>query len=53
MQNKPNFPHFLPENEDFTEKQSQFKPNFRPISRGAKPNKPNSIRRAGQQGLNL
>jgi hypothetical protein len=27
MQNKPNFPHFSPENEDFAEKQSQFKAN--------------------------
>jgi hypothetical protein len=27
MQNKPNFPHFSPENDDSTEKQSQFKAN--------------------------
>ena len=27
MQNKPNFIHFSPENDDFTKKQSQFKPN--------------------------
>jgi len=31
MQNKPNFPHFSPENEDFTKKQTQFKPNSNPI----------------------
>jgi hypothetical protein len=27
MQNKPNFPHFSTENDDFTKKQTQFKPN--------------------------
>jgi len=44
MQNKPNFPHFLPENDDFAKKQSQFKANSNPIKanfgpkiRGAKP----------------
>jgi hypothetical protein len=49
LQNKPNFPHFSPENEDCAKKQTQFKPNtkpikanFGPISRVAKPNKPNS-----------
>jgi hypothetical protein len=49
MQNKPNFPHFSPEIDDFFKKQTQFKansnpikPNFGPISRVAKPNKPNS-----------
>jgi len=49
-QNKPNFPHFSPENDDFTKKQSQFKPNSNPIKanfglilRVAKPNKPNLI----------
>jgi hypothetical protein len=26
LQNKPNFPHFSPENEDFAKKQTQFKP---------------------------
>ena len=26
MQNKPNFPRFSPENDDFTKKQTQFKP---------------------------
>jgi len=31
MQNKPNFPHFSSENEDCTEKQTQFKPNSNPI----------------------
>jgi hypothetical protein len=36
LQNKPNFPHFSPENEDFAKKQSQFKPNFGPISRVSK-----------------
>ena len=25
MQNKPNFPHFSPENEDYAKKQTQFK----------------------------
>jgi hypothetical protein len=27
MQNKPNFPHFSLKNDDFTKKQTQFKPN--------------------------
>jgi len=27
MQNKPNFPYFSPENEDYAKKQTQFKPN--------------------------
>ena len=31
MQNKPNFPHFSPENEDCAIKQTQFKPNTKPI----------------------
>jgi len=31
MQNKPNFPHFSLENEDFAKKQTQFKPNSNPI----------------------
>jgi hypothetical protein len=31
MQNKPNFPHFSPENDDFAKKQTQFKPNSNPI----------------------
>jgi hypothetical protein len=31
MQNKPNFPHFSPKNDDFTEKQTQFKANSNPI----------------------
>jgi hypothetical protein len=31
MQNKPNFPPFRPKNEDFTQKQSQFKANSNPI----------------------
>jgi len=49
MQNKPNFPLFSPENEDFTKKQTQFKPNSNPIkanfgpkTRVANQNKPNS-----------
>ncbi|MHC4242261.1 MAG: hypothetical protein ACYSU4_07660, partial [Planctomycetota bacterium] len=29
MQNKPNFPHFSPENGDFVKKQTQNKPNFK------------------------
>ena len=44
MQNKSNYLRFLPENEDYAEKQSQFKPNSNPIkanfgliSRVAKP----------------
>ena len=40
MQNKPNFPHFSTKNKDYAKKQTQFKPNFGPISRVAKPNKP-------------
>jgi uncharacterized protein YgiM (DUF1202 family) len=46
MQNKPNFPHFSSENDDFAKKQTQYKPNsnpiktnFGPISSVAKPNK--------------
>ena len=31
MQNKPNFPHFSLKNDDFTEKQTQFKANSKPI----------------------
>jgi 5'-methylthioadenosine phosphorylase len=31
LQNKPNFPHFSLKNEDFTKKQTQFKPNSNPI----------------------
>jgi len=31
MQNKPNFPRFCAKNEDFAQKQSQFKPNSNPI----------------------
>jgi hypothetical protein len=31
LQNKPNFRPFRPENEDFTEKQTQYKPNSKPI----------------------
>jgi len=49
LQNKPNFPHFSPENEDFTKKQTQYKANSNPIKanfgpkiRVAKPNKANS-----------
>ena len=44
MPNKPNFPNFSPENADYAEKQTQFKPNTNPIkansgliSRVAKP----------------
>ena len=37
MQNKPNFPHFSPENDDFTKKQTQFKPNTKPIQTQSKP----------------
>jgi hypothetical protein len=29
--NKPNFPRFTPENDDFTKKQTQYKPNSNPI----------------------
>jgi hypothetical protein len=43
-ENKPNFPHFSPENEDFAKKQTQFKPkqsqnkpNFGPKSPVANP----------------
>jgi len=32
MQNKPNFPRFSAENDDFTKRQTQFKPNSNPIS---------------------
>jgi len=49
MQNKPNFLCFSTENDDFTQKQSQFKANSNPIKanfspkiRVANPNKPNS-----------
>ena len=49
MQNKPNFPCFSTKNDDFTKKQTQYKPNTNPIKanfgqkiRGAKPNKANS-----------
>jgi hypothetical protein len=31
LTNKPNFSHFSPKNEDFTKKQTQFKPNSKPI----------------------
>ena len=30
MQNKPNFPQFSPENDDLTQKQTQYKPNSKP-----------------------
>ena len=47
--NKPNFPHFLLENDDSTKKQTQFKPiqnQFWPKNQGGKansnPNKPNT-----------
>jgi hypothetical protein len=30
MTNKPNCPYFSPENEDYAEKQTQFKPNSNP-----------------------
>ena len=50
MQNKANFPHFSPKNEDFAKKQTQYKPNsnpnkanFGPKSPVAKPNKPNFL----------
>jgi hypothetical protein len=36
MQNKPNFPHFSPKNEDYAKKQTQFKPNSNPITSMAK-----------------
>ena len=32
----PIFPHFSPENDDFTKKQTQFKANTKPFSRKAK-----------------
>jgi len=41
MQNKPNFPRFSPENEDYAKKQTQFKPNqsqFWPKNQGDKAN---------------
>ena len=48
LPNKPNFPHFSPENDDFAKKQTQFKPNqsqFWPKNQGGKAkqsqNKPN------------
>jgi hypothetical protein len=60
LQNKANFPHFSPENRDFAEKQTQYKPNsnpikanFGPISRVAEPNKPNSNPMAGKTKMNL
>ena len=31
IQNKPNFRLFQPQNEDVTQKQTQFKPNSKPI----------------------
>ena len=31
LQNKPNFPHFSTENEDYAKKQTQFKANSNPI----------------------
>jgi hypothetical protein len=37
MQNKPNFPHFSLKNDDFTKKQSQFKPNTNPIQTQTNP----------------
>ena len=37
LQNKPNFPHFSTENACLAKKQTQFKANFGPISRVAKP----------------
>jgi hypothetical protein len=36
MQNKANFVHLSPEKGDFTKKQSQFKPNSKPIVARAK-----------------
>jgi hypothetical protein len=50
LQNKPNFPHFSPENDDFTEKQTQFKPKqsqFKPKQTQFKPNS-NPIFRKGK-----
>jgi len=37
MQNKPNFLYFSPENDDFTKKQTQFKPNSKPIKANFSP----------------
>ena len=37
MQNKPNFRPFRPKNDDFTKKQTQFKPNSNPIQSQTKP----------------
>jgi len=37
MQNKPNFPRFCAKNEDFVQKQTQFKPNSKPIKANSKP----------------
>ena len=40
MQNKPNFPYYSPENDDFTKKQTQLKPiqsQFNPIQSQFKP----------------
>ena len=37
MQNKPNFPRFCAKNEDFAQKQTQFKPNSNPIQTQSKP----------------
>jgi hypothetical protein len=31
IKNKPNFPHFSTQNDDFAKKQTQFKPNTKPI----------------------
>ncbi|MHC4728620.1 MAG: hypothetical protein ACYS17_15475 [Planctomycetota bacterium] len=39
--NKPNFPHFSPENEDYAKKQSQFKANSNPIKANYGQNKAN------------
>jgi hypothetical protein len=48
MQNKPNFHPFRPKNDDLSEKQTQFKPNSKPIlsyyqggKANSNPNKPN------------
>ena len=41
MQNKPNFPHFSTQNDDLTQKQTQFKPNSKPILRQKSWSKPN------------
>jgi hypothetical protein len=60
MQNKPNFPHFSLENDDFDKKQTQFKPNSNPIKanfgpkiRVAKPNKPKTKPIASKAIINL